>query len=120
MQDSRAWEDPEEEEADGSVDIITGRQFSQVQAAAVQQWAELEAYSADKIENTPEQDFLRAARKLQVRLLLQHASLLVPCAVLKMHVSGPSTDPELVNCGTVSLLLIHIGMFGRRRGWCWA
>ncbi|BDA47014.1 probable regulator of nonsense transcripts 1 homolog at C-terminar half [Coccomyxa sp. Obi] len=70
VQDSTAWEDPEEEESDGSVDIISGRQFSQVQAAAVKQWAELEAYSAEKAENTPEQEFLRAARKLQARLVL--------------------------------------------------
>ena len=87
VEDSRAREEPEEEESDGSVDIISGRQFSQVQAAAVKQWAELEAYSAEKIENTPEQEFLRAARKLQVWPLLQKVSLLVPCAALERSVA---------------------------------
>lgn len=81
QQYDRGWEEPEQESDNDSVDIISGQQYSGVQAAAVQQWADLEAYSSAQEADNPEQDFLRAARKLQVCtsccLTSMHKSLLL-------------------------------------------
>ncbi len=65
QEDGRGWDEPEQED-EGSVDIISGKQYSQVQATALQQWEELETQSSAQSGEDPEQDFLRAARKLQV------------------------------------------------------
>lgn len=59
-----------DDSGDDSADIISGRSYSSLQEAAVRQWEDLKQSVSQSAARTPEQEFLAAARKLQVRLVL--------------------------------------------------